>query len=990
VTLVGPDSEHAVREGDRALEAIAEKLRSFGGQVHDASATALLALFGVEPEEDAPQRAAHAAIALQRLATRARLDDPRRPDLRMAIHTAPLPVRAGAPDLTVDAGEIDDARTALAALVGAAPSRGIAASEPASRLLIGRFDLTPLPAAPGARLVRHAERGRTPFVGRARELQFLAERFERAQAGEGQMVLIVGEPGVGKSRLLHELRRRLHSRATWIEGQALPFARSTPFHAVMDMLRRVLRIDDVDPEAAVIEKIARGLRRLASDLDAVLPLVRYLLSVDPGDPAVATMDPKQRHAALVSATHLMLERGAALRTHVVALEDVHWADAATEDWLARLGERIASQRVLLLATTRPGHRVSFGGGRFHTSLTLPILSTAESVRMAEGVCGVVELPAELERLVAKKAEGNPFFVEELVRSLWEVGLVRRAATGLAVGAGIDAMAVPDTIQEVILARIQRLDHAARRLLGVAAVVGKDVPFALLQAVTNLPEEVLATDLRRLLAAEFLLETRMHPEVEHTFKHALTHDVAYGTVSDGDRRALHARIVQAMEELYPERQHDHAERLAHHALQGELWPRAVQHCRQAGNKAFDHSANREAVIWWERSLEAVGRLPERDGVDAAIDLRLALRSALLQLGEFGRIATYLREAEALATAAGDRRRLAWTRTYMTNAHLFAGEPTQGLAVGEQAVALADAVGDVGLRATARTPLAHACREVGDCRRAISLLQEAIDMLTGDLLRQRLGQGMPPALYARNMAAICHADLGKFAESERFGTESEGLAQSQDLPWGLALARIALAYRLLLQDRPADAEAAVERAIDVIRTREVPAWFPWASAVRGYALALSGRAAEGIDVLRQAIDTAVTLPFLFGHSQWLAWLGHAHGLAGHAEAAARLAADALRLSRERGERGYEAWALWVRAEVCLDPEDARGALAIARELGMRPLAARAHLSLAGLLRRAGAVAPAAQEFSHAAREFDALDMAASAQRARSALSALTSTP
>ena len=982
-TLVAAGGETSIGDGDRALEAIAEKLRSFGGRVHDVSATALLALFGVEPEEDAPQRAAHAAIALQRLATRARLDDPRRPDLRMAIHTAPLPVRVEAQGLTVDPSEIDDARTALSALVGAAPSRGIAASEPAARLLAGRFDLTPLPAAPGARLVRHAERGRTPFVGRERELQFLAERFERAQAGEGQMVLIVGEPGVGKSRLLHELRRRLGSRATWIEGQALPFARSTPFHAVMDMLRRVFRIDDVDLEAAVVEKITRGVRRLASDLDPVLPLVRYLLSVDPGDPAVASMDPKQRHAALVSATHVMLERGAALRTHVIVLEDVHWADAATEDWLARLAERIASQRVLLLATTRPGYRVAFGGGRFHTSLTLPTLSTAESVRMAEGVCGVAALPAEMERLVADKAEGNPFFVEELVRSLWEVGLVRRGAAGLAVGAAIDAMAVPATIQEVVLARIQRLDHAARRLLGVAAVVGKDVPFALLRAVTDLAEDALATGLRRLLAAEFLLERRMHPEVEHTFKHALTHEVAYGAVNDDDRRALHARIVRAMETLYPHRREDHAEHLAHHALHGELWASAVQHCRQAGTKAFDRSANREAVVWWERSLEAVGRLPERDGVDAAIDLRLALRSALLQLGEFGRIVTYLREAETLATAAGDRRRLAWARTYMTNAHLFAGEPTQGLAVGEQAVALADAVGDVGLRATARTPLAHACREVGDYRRAIGLLQEAIDMLTGDLLRQRLGQGMPPALYARNMAAICHAELGQFVESERFGTESEGLAQSPDLPWGLALARIALAYRLLLQQRPADAVAAAERAFDVIRTREVPAWFPWAAAVRGYALALSGRAAEGIGVLERAIDKALALPFLFGHSQWVAWLAHAHGLAGHTDAAARLAADAVRLSRERGERGYEAWALWIRAEVCLDLEDARAALEAAHDLGMRPLVARAHVTLAGLHRRAGDLARAADALARAERELGALDMGESASHTRARL-------
>jgi DNA-binding NtrC family response regulator/tetratricopeptide (TPR) repeat protein len=990
--LAAGDEQDGVRDADRALEAIAGKVRSFGGRVQAVAPTELLALFGLEPEEDAPHRAAHAAIALQQLAARARAEDPRRGGVVVALHTASLPVTAGARAEAVDGDALEDARRTLRALVAAAEPGTILASAPAARFLGGRFDLAPLKTTdgtPAVRVLRHAEVGRTRFVGRERELRLLAERFELAEAGEGQVVLIVGEPGIGKSRLLHEFHRRLGSRATWFEGQALAFARSTPFHLIIDIQRRVFRIDDADPEAVAAEKIERGVRRLASDLDHVLPIMRYLLSVDPVDPAVAAMHPKQRHDAIVGATHLLLERGAALRTHVMVLEDVHWADAATEDWLARLANSVATKRVLVLVTARPGYRAPFGGRSFHTGLALSTLSSAESVQIAGSLLGVEELPAALQALVVDKAEGNPFFVEELMRSLQELAVVHQTGDHLTIGAGLDTAAVPDTIEEVILARMHRLDPPLQRLLEVAAVVGKDVPFALLRAVTRIPEDVLAADLRRLLAAEFLLETRMYPELEHTFKHALTHDVAYAAVKPDERRALHARIVEAIETLYPDRLHEHVERLAHHALRGELWPRAVRYSRQAGNKAFDRSANREAVASWEQALAAIAHLPEPEGVEAGIDVRLALRSALLQLGEIRRIAAYLREAEALATAAGDSRRLAWVRTYVTITHLFEGEPRQAVAVGEQAVALADVTGDVALRATARTPLAHACREVGDYRRAIALFDETIGALTGDLLRQRLGQGMPPALYARSMAAFCHAELGHFAEAQRLASESESLAQSLDLPFGLALAHIAQGYGHLLQERLEEAGEVVGRALDVIRGRDLPAWFPWAAAIRGHALALSGRAAEGIACLGQALERAVALPFLFGHSQWLAWLAHAQLLAGRAEEAARLAGEALQSSRERGERGYEAWALWVQAEIGCEP-GATAALAaaigIGDELGMRPLVARCHLRLGELHRRAGAAAPARDHLGSAAAMFSALDMPAAAQRASSALATL----
>jgi transcriptional regulator with GAF, ATPase, and Fis domain/tetratricopeptide (TPR) repeat protein len=946
-------------EMSRALEQTTGKVRSFGGRIEELGAAEVLATFGLEPDENAPRHAAHAALAVATLAARAQGQGAPAPGVIAALHTDSLPVTREGEGVQLTTAARQAARRALQALLGVARPGTLVASAAACRFLARRFELEPLApvagdAAGACVVVRQAEAGRTPFVGRAGELRLLAERFELVQAGQGQVVMVVGEAGIGKSRLLHEFRRRLGRSATWIEGQALSFGRSMPFHPVIDMLRRVLRIGDADPEAVVVAKIDEAVHRLGPGVDETRPFLRYLLSVDPGDPAVLAMDPRRRHAAIVKATHLLLERGAELRPHVVVLEDLHWCDPATEDWITRLVDGIAAKRALVLLTFRPGYRPAFGAGSFHTAIALPTLSGEDSARIAGGVLGVDALPPALQAIV-DKAEGNPFFIEELVRSLEEVGAVRRAGDGLAVAASLEGLAVPDTIEEVIRARVERLDGRLQRLLQVASVIGRTVPLPLLQAVTEDGADVVAADLARLQAAEFLHETRVFPEVEHTFKHALTQDVAYGSVEPQQRRALHARIVRAIERLHGDRPGEHVERLAYHALRGELWAEAVRYSRQAGTKAFDRSANREAVASLEQALTALARGGDRpEMLVEAIDIRLALRSALLQLGEIRRITAYLREAEALAAALGDRRRLAWVWTYMTIAALFAGEPAQAQATGERALALAEEVGDVALRATARTPLAHACYERGDHRRAVALFREALDALAGDLQRQRLGQGMPPSLYARSMAAMCLAELGEFPEAIRLGTESAALAETMDLPFGLVLARMALGHAYLVQGRLDDAARALDTALELIAARDIPAWAPWAGALRGHALALAGRPGEAIPVLERAIDRALALPFLFGHSRWVAWLAHARLLAGDVDEARRRGDEAVRLARQRGERGYEACALHTLAEIAtvrgadVTPAVAlhRQALAIAAEAGMRPLLARIHLALGQL--------------------------------------------
>jgi tetratricopeptide (TPR) repeat protein len=256
--------------------------------------------------------------------------------------------------------------------------------------------------------------------------------------------------------------------------------------------------------------------------------------------------------------------------------------------------------------------------------------------------------------------------------------------------------------------------------------------------------------------------------------------------------------------------------------------------------------------------------------------------------------------------------------------------------------------VPLRASARTPLAHACRERGDLRRSVVVFGEAIDLLPGDLARQRFGQAIPPAVYARGMAALCQAELGDFAEAERLALEAQALTKAEDLPFGFALAHMSLCNVYLVQGRVEEAMRCLEPALEVIRARGIP--IPWATALRGYGMALSGRAEEGCVVLAGGLDEADKLRFFFGHSQWVAWLGQAHLLAGQMDQARGRAEQALNLSRNRGQRGYEALALYVLGQIEARDHGAdaaaalyREALALADEVGMRPLAGRCRTAL-----------------------------------------------
>ena len=498
---------------------------------------------------------------------------------------------------------------------------------------------------------------------------------------------------------------------------------------------------------------------------------------------------------------------------------------------------------------------------------------------------------------------------------------------------------------------------------------------------ELSEEELRRGLGHLQAAEFLYETSLFPELEYTFKHALTHEVAYGSLLQERRRALHARIVAASERLYADRLPEQAERLAQHAFRGEVWDKAVAYCRQAGTKALARSALREVVACCEQALAALTHLPEsRATQEQAIDLRFDLRHALWALGEIRQMLDYLREAATLAEALDDQPRLGRVSAYMCRYFREMGDHDGAVASGQHALAVAETLGDFALQVMAHHFLGVAYHVLGDHRRAMGLLRSNVESLAGDLLRERFGLTGLPAVLSRAWLARCLAELGAFPEGIAHAEEAVRIAEAVDHPNSLLHAYLGVGFLSLRQRDLSRAIPVLERCLDLCRVYNILLWFPETAAALGCAYACAGRVAEALPLLEQAEQRGAAMGTMGGQSLRVSYVSEAYLLAGRMQEAVQLAGRALDLARAHKERGHEAWALRLLGEIAahqappeIEPaaHHYRQALALAEELGMRPLVAHCHLGLGTLYARTGQREQARAELSTAIEMYRAMD-------------------
>jgi DNA-binding NtrC family response regulator/tetratricopeptide (TPR) repeat protein len=966
-----PEAPDTLSARTRALEGAVEIIEGFGGRLHDLSPEGLLAAFGLEPVEDAPRRAALAAMALQRHARRTHEADAGMPNFRLGIHTTPLLIaRAG----QTPAVSLSSAREALAFLDSLPTTPGtIVVSRGAAAFLDRGFELR---ARDGEAvesvifdLVGRSRRGVgargtvATFVGRDGDLEALHIVLARARRGEINVVDVEGEAGIGKSRLLFEFGQALASTDTTIlQADCVSYGTGVPYLAVATLIRAACQLGDTEASDAIEAQLRDTVRRLDLDPAEVVPWL------------IAVLDPKRTDVTGAFSTEVIERRSfEAIRDLLLALdrerplvlviEDLHWIDDASEKFLHHLSLVLERSRILVITTRRPQYAPPWPRPQRVTRITLAPLGDTPARALVTSLLGNSVSP-DLLAVVLTKAEGNPFFLEECARA------VRERPDG------VGDFRVPDTVHEVLLARIDRLPLEERRLLQAAATIGRDVPSTLVAMLTGLEPDAVAAGLSSLERGEFL----MSAPHGYTFKHALTHDVAYESLLPEGRRELHATLVEVMEKLCGARVFDEAARLGDHAFRGALWSKAVNYLQQAARKALAHSAFREAAATLERALEALAHLPEtRESLEQGVDLRVGLRSALYPLGEIRRILDHLTAADAIGERLGDRRRLAVVAAYRTDVLRILGDYDSAVEAGARATMLAHDHNDIALQITINTyvGLVHYAR--GEFEDAIDRFTRNVECLTEPFLHDLMGMPQLPSVHSRMWAAWCLAEVGRFDVAIARAEEALEIARATQHPLSSMIAHLGLGrVRLRRGDFPR-AIVELEAALALCREWDIAQWYPAVAAALGYAYVFTGRTAGAIERLEDASAKASAMGRRGGYP-FVRLLAEAYLVVGRPEEALELGREALERARAQRERGQQALTLHLLGEVWLQlgRDDAkseayyREALALAEERGMRPLLALCHLGLTRLFGRTGRDSEAARYRGTAASLFKELDM------------------
>jgi DNA-binding NtrC family response regulator/predicted ATPase len=1021
---------------------IEEKVNGFGGLLLQRSSSLLVVAFGLPRTlEQLPQRAVHAALSIRQSVAEAAGSAAQTscPEVRLAVHGGTVLVDAQTSDPASRVLPVGETLTLPVRLLGLAAPGEILLSAHTGRLAEGWYDLerreVRLSGGEGERLVVYAlirlgaqpsplermgQRALSRFVGRERELAILRDILAQVQGGRGQVVGIVGEPGVGKSRLLYEFQRRLTSdQVLALEADCSSYGASVPYLPLLDLLKAYFHLDDRDVGPPIREQIASRLLNLDEALSPTLPAFLTLLDAPVDDPHWHALDPPQRRQRILEALKGLLLRESQVQPVVVIVENLHWIDTETQAFLDSLVDSLPTVRLLLLVSYRPEYQHGWASKTFYAQLRLDPLPRDSAQELLQELLGDDAGLAPLTPRLIEWTEGNPFFLEESLQTLVETGVLVGAPGAYQLAPQVGAapsgrpgvgnhrglplpidMRIPATVQAVLAARIDRLTPEAKALLQSAAVIGRNAPFALLQRIVALSEAQLRHGMATLQAAEFLYETRLFPGREYTFKHALTHEVAYGSLPQARRRKLHVRILTTLEGLYADRLDEQVDRLAHHAIRGEVWDKAVTYGRQAGAKAVERSALREAAAAFEQALAALQHFPDsRATHEQDIDLRFDLRNALHPLNEEGRILNHLRQAESLAEALGDQRRLGHLAGYLSVCLRHQGHNDEALVSAQRALAIGTALGDVGLQVTANSFLGELYLWVlNDYRQAVEAYRRNVELLHGALLRERFGTTNMQSVVARAQVARCLAELGAFAEGRAYAEEAIRLAETVDHPYSFVVACDAVGQFFLRQGALSQAIGVFERALTLRETVNLPPIFRRCHVGLGAAYTLSGRVSEALPLLERGLEQ------LHPNGMWgiaalfPVWLGEGYVLAGRLEEAMQLGQQALEVTRTQKRQGYQAYALRLLGHIAAQRtppqvEEAerhyREALALAEALGMRPLQAHCHLGLGILYKQIGRVEQAHAELSAAIALYHVMDMTFWLPQAEAAMASLSNT-
>jgi class 3 adenylate cyclase/tetratricopeptide (TPR) repeat protein len=980
------DAEDAGQVLGSVISVISKAVTRFGGVVIRRMGDGVMVLFGAPvATEDHAARACFAALAV--------LDDVSRMGalalpVRVGLCSGPVILRkSGRDDEDYDVAGIT-AHIAARLEQQAAPGAVLLAHQTASLVTgianvesIGKialkgfaeplqvFRLLSATDRPSW-IVRSGAKALSTFVGREEELAQLSLALERAWSGRTQAVALVADAGMGKSRLLHEFLGNL-GQGAWHVMRVETTAQSTaiPYFLITALLREFVGASRDDTTAEVAARLPSVIASLGLEPQFdTTPLLAHLdREVD--DAGFDRIDPLQRSHRLVQSLRPILLRYADLHPLVLLVEDYHWLDASSVDVLDQLFGEMDAVRLVLLVTTRPERRPGWRGSGARTEIELKHLTAAQADHLLQELIGGSEDLAPLRAHIIAQADGTPFFLEEFARSLHELGAISGGAPRLT------NIVIPASVQSILAARIDRLSPLHRRILQIAAVIGRDVPLPLLAALAGMHEATLAQEIAVLRAAGFLVEVNLRTGIVHSFSHALTQAVAYDTLLRSDRRGLHERVLRAIETQSPGQRDSVVDDLVHHAVLAEAWPEAARYALAAGERASRRSAMTEAKAYLETAISALSQQPVSVAtITMGIDARLSLRGILSVTNDFSRLQEYMKEADNLADLAGDRFNLA--RVYVGRSAILShwGDLPSATELSRKALDIMQTGGDsVGI-VSAAFSLAQALWYSGDLQDGRQMLLSNLSHARGESGQQRSTATfvLPSVVFFCYLARIS-SDLGDSAAGFDAIEEARTIADRHGHTFDQLLVNSYDGALLLASGQPTKATDMLESALAVARANELEWHMPLIACLLGRAYVDGGHHTNARKLLEHGSTLAdrnrqVAKRLLCGPPLVRAL---AEGPDNDLPAARDLAAVTLRDASMRGFRPIVVHTQLALAHVQTlqgKPEEAqavlRDAAALAKEIGLLREELEARERLSDVLRQGGQTAPAVAERQAAA--------------------------
>jgi class 3 adenylate cyclase/predicted ATPase len=962
----------------------------FDGHIAQYLGDGLLVYFGYpQAHDDDAQRAVRAGLsildAMRTLSARLVQDTGVRLAIRLGIHTGLVVVGAMGGGDKQEQLALGETPNIAARLQGLAVPDTLVLSEATHRLVQGYFVCQNLDmhtvkgldqpmvvyqvlqeSAAQSRLDVAATRGLTPLVGREEEIGLLLRLWTQSQDGLGQVVLLSGEAGIGKSRLVEVLRERAEREGyTRIVFRCSPYYQQSALYPVIEHLQRLLQFSRDDTPETKLAKLEQGLRASRLALDEVVPLLAALLAVPLPEARYAPLQlspQRQRQHTLETLLAWMVAEAERQPTLAV-WEDLHWADPSTLEFLSLLLDQAPTTRLLTLLTCRPEFRLPWSTRSYLTHLTLGRLGRVQVEAMIERLTGGKALPTEVVQQIVTRTDGVPLFVEELTKAILESGLVQEREDRYELSGPLPSLAIPATLHDSLMARLDRL-AAGKEVAQLTAVLGRTFPYELLRAVSPLEEAALQQALARLVEAELLYQRGVPPQATYVFKHALIQEAAYQSLLKSTRQQYHQRIAQVLEAQFPDTVEAHPELLAHHYTEAGRTEQAIVYWQRAGQQALQRSANLEAVQHLIKGIELLATLPETAArAQQELDLRIALGPALMATR--GHAApeveqTYSRARE-LCRQVGETPQLFPTLRGLWRFYRTQGALPTARELGQQLYRLAQREADPTHRLEAHDALGTTLFFLGEYAAARTHLEQGIaltDPTAQQVLALRYGEA--PGVRCLAHTAIALWCLGYPAQAVQRCQEALVLAQALMHPHSLAGAQFHAANLHYRRREAPVVQAQAEALLTLATTQGFPVWMGFGTCWRGWVLAIQDEGEVGLAQLRQGIAAVLATGQELSRSLCLLLLAEAVGQAGQVVEGLRLLTEILTAfeTSGRGDMLTEAYRLQgelllrqatpdaSQAEACFQQ-----ALAIARRQQAKSWELRAATSLSRLWQQQG---------------------------------------